>query len=138
VYPIFRLPPKKLQTCKSQSRAGLISNDEEVAHHIHLAEGDIQAGRMVRPDQVEESCIHHTAAGEAGRILVAGEVDRSPAVGVGRSPADHRILVVGDNRLGVDRTGGVGHNRRRSLLLEPVGRVIFRLWYRRKSRWLRA
>lgn len=106
--------------------------------HIHLAEGDIQAGRMVRPDRVEESCILQTAAGEVGRILVAGEVDRNPAGGVGRSPAVHRILVVGDNRPGVDHTEVLGHNRRRSLLLGGVGPVIFRPLRRRKSRSLRA
>jgi hypothetical protein len=60
-------------------------------------------------------------------------------VGAGRSLAVHRILAVVGSRLGVVRIEVPGHNRRRTgLLLEGEEPVIFRLWYRRKSRSLRA
>lgn len=123
---------------KTQTIGFGASNDEEVARHSP-AEGGIQAGRTVRPDRVEEKCIQDTAAaGEAGRILVAGEVDHSPVVEVDRSLADHRILVVVDSHPGAARTVVLGHNRRHSLLLEGEEPAIFRLWYRMKRRLLQA
>lgn len=96
-----------------------------MAHHTP-AEEDNQADH-IRPDQVGVFHILHTAE-EAGHILVAEEADHSPAVvGVGRSLAVHRILVVVDNRPGVDRMVVLDRNRHRSLLLERVGPAISRL-----------
>ena len=112
-----------------------------MAHHIP-AEEDIQAGRKVLPGQVRGSRILRTAAGVAGRILVAGEVGHNPAVvvAVGRSLAvRHILLVVVGSRPAADRMKVVGHSHRRHSLLEEEGEpVTFRLLCHKRSRLRQA